>query len=162
MSSKLIYQFNHSASADEWIIVDDAVMGGESSGTFKVENGVGVFEGSVSVENNGGFSSVRHPFAKVSTQDYTKFSITLKGDGKDYQFRIKANSTDSYFYISKFSTSGSWEQIEILLRDMYPSFRGRKLDQPNFLHNSIEELAFLIGNKQTEKFKLQIDKIELK
>jgi hypothetical protein len=45
---------------------------------------------------------------------------------------------------------------------MYPSFRGRKLDKPNFSEDYIEEIAFLIGNKSEEKFQLLIDKIELK
>jgi len=45
---------------------------------------------------------------------------------------------------------------------MYPSFRGRKLDQPNFSKDCIEEIAFLFGNKSQEKFKLIIDKIEWK
>ena len=44
---------------------------------------------------------------------------------------------------------------------MYPSFRGRKLDQPDFDHKQIEEIAILIGNKRNEKFQLLIDKIEL-
>jgi hypothetical protein len=43
---------------------------------------------------------------------------------------------------------------------MYPSFRGRKLNQPNFSKDSIEEIL-LIGNKKKEEFKLLIDKIEL-
>ena len=162
MDSKLIYQFGHSAKADEWTIIDDVVMGGKSSGIFTVVDGMGVFEGNISVENNGGFSSIRHKFAELTTKNYTKFIITLKGDGKDYQFRIKYKSTDYHFYISQFSTSGAWEEVEFLLQDMYPSFRGRKLDQPNFCHDSIEELAFLIGNKKTEDFKLQIDKIVLR
>jgi hypothetical protein len=45
---------------------------------------------------------------------------------------------------------------------MYPSFRGRKLDAPNFSHDSIEEIVFLIGNKKNERFELIIDKIALK
>ena len=40
------------------IIVDDVVMGGESSSTFNLnEDGCGIFEGNISIENNGGFSS---------------------------------------------------------------------------------------------------------
>ena len=45
---------------------------------------------------------------------------------------------------------------------MYPSFRGRKLNQANFSNDYIEEIAFLIANKRQENFKLLIDKIELK
>lgn len=162
MSSQTIFDFTTKSDIQDWIIVDDVVMGGESSGTFKLNaDGYGVFEGSVSLENNGGFSSVRYRFGKLEVKGYTKISIKLRGDGKSYQFRIKSNSVDYYSYISTFSTSGEWQKIEIPLKDMYPSFRGRKLDQSNFSNDYIEELSFLIGNEKVEKFKLLIDKIEL-
>jgi NADH dehydrogenase [ubiquinone] 1 alpha subcomplex assembly factor 1 len=159
----VIIDFNQETDIKNWIIVDDVVMGGKSSGSFYLnEDGLGVFEGEISTDNNGGFSSLRYRFDKLKVKDYAKVIIKLKGDGKDYQFRIKANSNDSYSYISSFNSSGEWQEIEILLEDMYPSFRGRKLDQPNFEKDYIEELAFLIGNKKKEKFKLLIDRIELK
>jgi hypothetical protein len=61
-----------------------------------------------------------------------------------------------------FTTSGEWEDIEISLKDMYPTFRGSKLDLPNFSNDSFEQIVFLIGNKKSEKFELLIDKIELR
>jgi NADH dehydrogenase [ubiquinone] 1 alpha subcomplex assembly factor 1 len=45
---------------------------------------------------------------------------------------------------------------------MYPSFRGRKLNLPDFSHSQIEEITFLIANSKPEKFRLQLDKIVLK
>ena len=163
MSSMIIFDFTAQSDIQDWLVTDDSVMGGESSGTFKLNaDGFGVFSGSVSLENNGGFSSVRYRFEKLKIKGYDKISIKLRGDGKRYQFRIKSNSGDYYSYISTFSTSGEWQEIEIPLKDMYPSFRGRKLDQPNFSNDYIEEIGFLIGNKKDEKFKLLIDKIELK
>ena len=44
---------------------------------------------------------------------------------------------------------------------MYPAFRGRNLNMDNFSSETIEELAFLIGNKKKEHFKLEIDTIYL-
>jgi len=44
---------------------------------------------------------------------------------------------------------------------MYPAFRGRKLELPNFSESTIEEIAFLIGNKKNEDFELLIDSITL-
>jgi hypothetical protein len=85
----------------------------------------------------------------------------LKGDGKEYQFRIKDNSQRYYSYITTFQTSGEWQRIEIPLKTMYPSFRGNRLNLPDFSHPFIEELVFLFGNKKVEKFKLVISKIEL-
>jgi hypothetical protein len=45
---------------------------------------------------------------------------------------------------------------------MYPSYRGRKLDLPNYPGKTMEEITFLIANKQEEHFKLEIDSISLK
>lgn len=163
MNSILIFDFNKNSNIQNWIIVDDIVMGGESSGSFKLSaDGFGVFQGSISLDNNGGFSSVRYRFQKKAINDNTKFVIKLRGDGKKYQFRIKSNSGDYYSYITPFLTSGEWQEIKIPLKDMYPSFRGKRLNQPNFSNDYIEEVTFLVGNKKNENFKLLLDKIELK
>ena len=157
-----IFNFNQNSNLRNWRIVDDVVMGGRSEGNFKITSeGNGMFWGNVSLENNGGFSSVRYVFNKTNVKGYTKIVIRVKGDRKDYQFRLKANSNDYYSYIMPFSTLGEWETIEIPLDEMYPSFRGRKLSMSNFSGDSIEEIAFLIANYKAEEFKLLIDSIEL-
>lgn len=163
MQTSVIFDFNKKANIQNWLIVDDVVMGGMSSGQFTLNaEGHGQFTGEVSLENNGGFSSVRYRFDKIDVQPTDKIVIRLKGDGKSYQFRVKDDMRTAYSYIISFNTSGDWEQIEIPLSSMYPSFRGRTLDKANFSHDHIEELAFLIGNKKAESFNLLIDKIELK
>jgi hypothetical protein len=162
MNTKVIFDFDANQDLNKWSVVDDTVMGGRSNGSFQLsEEGHGVFAGYVTTENNGGFSSVRHDFDKLSVNGFEKVVISLKGDGKDYQFRIKASKSDYYSYIKQFSTSGEWEEIVIPLCDFYPSFRGRKLNMSNFSGTSIEEVTFLIGNKRKESFRLMIDKIEL-
>lgn len=162
MTLYLIFDFNKNSNIENWTIVDDVVMGGKSSSTFRLSaQGHGVFQGVISLENNGGFSSVRYRFEKIRIGESTKIILRIRGDGKKYQFRIKSNSDDYYSYIAPFSTTGDWQEIEIPLKEMYPSFRGRKLDQPNFSNDYIEEITFLIGNNRQEEFKLLIDKIEL-
>lgn len=163
IDSHVIFDFKKNSDLQNWFVVDDVVMGGRSLGTLKLnDNGQGVFEGRISLENNGGFSSVRYRFKETDVSDYTKIVVTLKGDGKNYELRIKDEAYNSYSYIRPFSTTGEWEEIEVQLDDMYPSFRGRKLNRPNFSHNQIEEFTFLIGNKKPENFRLIIDKIELR
>jgi NADH dehydrogenase [ubiquinone] 1 alpha subcomplex assembly factor 1 len=163
MSSKIIFDFNKKSNLRNWIIVDDIVMGGQSSGSLKLSaDGFGVFQGSISLDNNGGFSSVRYRFQKIAIDNYTEIVLKLKGDGKKYQFRIKSNSRDYYSYITPFLTSGEWQEVKIPLKEMYPSFRGRRLNQPNFSNDYIEEITFLVGNKKNENFKLLLDKIEFK
>jgi hypothetical protein len=58
----------------------------------------------------------------------------------------------------------NWFWLALLFPFIGPVFyflAGRRLDQPNFSHEFIEEIAFLIGNKKPESFKLLIDKLEL-
>jgi len=163
MTTKTIYDFKKDSSLKDWEVEDDVVMGGRSSGEFSINtDGHAVFEGYVSLENNGGFSSVQYKFPKLDVSDFSKIVIKLKGDGKDYQFRVRSDLQDYYSYITNFSTSNEWQEIEIDLNDMYPSFRGRKLDLPNYKGIDLQEVRFLIGNKRNEKFKLLIDKIELR
>jgi hypothetical protein len=45
MNPKIIFDFNKKADVREWIVVDDAVMGGESSSTFNLnDDGFGVLK----------------------------------------------------------------------------------------------------------------------
>ncbi|WP_166382426.1 CIA30 family protein [Polaribacter sp. 11A2H] len=161
MESLVIFDLEKN-SPDNWKIINDAVMGGKSLGSFYFnEKGNCVFEGNVSLENNGGFSLLRYRFDAVKTQKYSKIIIKVKGDGKRYQFRLRSRLSDDHVYISFFETSNEWEDIEILLSDMYPTFRGNKLQKPNYSKERLEEIAFLIGNKKAEGFKLEIDSIML-
>lgn len=162
MSTTPIFKFTKEANISNWQIVDDVVMGGRSNGNFSLNNnGYGVFSGKIALDNNGGFSSLRYNTKTIDIVKHTKVCIKLKGDGKVYQFRIKADRNERYSYITTFKTSGEWETIIINLKDMYPAFRGRILDYPNFNKTTIEELAFLIGNKKAEAFELIIDTITL-
>ena len=45
-------------ATDSWRNIDDVVMGGLSSSEMVIEDGVAVFRGDVSLDNNGGFASV--------------------------------------------------------------------------------------------------------
>lgn len=163
MNLQTVYDFNKNVNPRDWNIVDDVVMGGRSNGRFYINpDGHGVFTGVVSIENNGGFSSVRHTSNNIKTSKNGIMVLHLKGDGKSYQLRIKDKLNTYYSYVTTFKTSGDWEVIEIQLKNMYPSFRGRTLNLPNFNAETIEEIAFLIGNKKNESFTLLIDKIELK
>ncbi|WP_079737033.1 CIA30 family protein [Polaribacter sp. KT 15] len=162
LSSQILFDFKKSVNIEDWKIVDDVVMGGKSNGSFILNNsGYGEFYGKISLENNGGFSSLRNKNINLKTIGYTEVVIKVKGDGKKYQFRLKDNLDNAHSYISPFTTSGEWQTIRIKLSEMYPAFRGRKLSIANFSANSIAEIAFLIGNKKQETFKLEIDKIYL-
>ena len=133
---KTIFDFTQENDGEGWYIVNDGVMGGLSKGQFLSEDGVSIFKGTVS-----------------------RFAIKVKGDGKAFQFRVKSDRYQQFSYVFEFTTSGEWEEISIPFASLSPRFRGRNLDMPNFDGKKIEEVAFLIGNKREESFKLQLSAI---
>mgnify|MGYP001626881648 FL=1 len=161
-SDALIFNFTKEANLSSWQVIDDGVMGGRSQGNIAInEEGNAVFEGTVSLDNYGGFSSVRHRLLEKDISKYTKVLLRIKGDGKKYQFRIKEKRRDYYSYITTFQTTNKWQTITLEMHQMYPAFRGRTLNMDNLKPNKIEEIAILIGNKKAEKFRLEIDSISL-
>ena len=157
----ILFKFDEHAS-NKWSVVDDGVMGGLSQGHLSInEDGIGIFHGEVSLENNGGFSSMRLNLDRKNIGAYTELCLRIKGDGKSYQFRIKSSRYDRHSYVYSFTTSGEWESIIIPLREMRPRFRGRNLNMPNYDGEYLEEVAFLISNKKAEHFQLMIDQLVL-
>ncbi len=162
MTATPLYQFD-SKSTDDWQIVDDRVMGGQSYGNFKVnDSGHGLFDGEVSTVNNGGFSSVMMSLRSEELSHNKAFLLKVKGDGKNYQFRVKTSVYARHSYIYTFETNGKWQEIKISFNKMYASWRGRILDMPNYDGAAIEEMRFLIGNKKNESFQLEMDWIKVK
>jgi len=163
LNNLVLFDFSENTRLDKWQVVNDGVMGGLSKATFKMgENGTALFTGRVSLENNGGFSSLRYSTGEIIVDGHTTLLLYLKGDGKNYQVRIRENNDDYFSFITTFQTSGKWETIELPLKEMVPSFRGRKLDRHNYSGNTIVELTFFIGNKKAESFTLELQKAFLK
>ncbi|MGD2004282.1 MAG: CIA30 family protein [Flavobacteriales bacterium] len=161
-NNPVLFDFSKESSLSNWFVVNDGVMGGLSEGALELTSeGHGSFTGQVRLENYGGFTSIRCATGKIETPEGAIVRMRVKGDGKNYQFRVKHKARDYQSYITTFSTSGEWETIEIPLSKLYPSFRGRVLDMPNFNHESLTEFTFLIANKKAETFELLIDEVKL-
>ena len=160
--AKKIYDFNKEQNIRDWQVVDDVVMGGRSLGSFTLdENGNGLFNGFISLDNYGGFSSIRL-WKEEKVDNYQYIVMKVFGDNKLYQLRIRSSYYDRHVYVKEFFAKNEWSEIKIALNSMQPQFRGRKLRMRNFNSDSIVEIGILIGNKVEEKFSLLIDYISLK
>lgn len=157
-----IYTFSAQTDLSDWRVVNDGVMGGVSkSNLVHNDAGQGQFAGHVSLANNGGFASIQLNTTVQRAETKNFIVLRLKGDGKGYEFRLKGDLSQAESYVHPFITSGAWETIKLPISGFYPQFRGRKLNLPNFSFDSIEQLSFLIANKQEEDFVLLIDWIGL-
>ncbi|UZO80309.1 CIA30 family protein [Aquimarina sp. ERC-38] len=146
----------------QWKVVDDVVMGGKSAGSFQLDpKGFGVFSGTISLENNGGFSSVRYDFPSKEIKNFTYISLRVRGKPSRYQLRLKTNTEDRHAYIHYFEIDENWKTVLLKISDFYPTFRGKRLDMPNFSEATLEQVAFLLANKKQESFRLEIKNIHL-
>ena len=146
-------------SNNKWYVVNDNVMGGLSKGNISYINNTLIFKGRISLENNGGFSSIKKYPKNILVNKNNKIVLTVKGDGKTYYLRVKSKINDYYTYTIPFKTTNNWQIITLKLADFYPIFRGRKLNMDNFNKTTIQEIGFLIGNKKNEEFKIEISEI---
>ena len=85
---------SQSSDAASWQIVNDGVMGGRSSSQasiVKLETGGDAmrFAGNLSLENNGGFASVRsRPSGSLGLDPGETIVLRVKGDGRRYTFNL--------------------------------------------------------------------------
>jgi NADH dehydrogenase [ubiquinone] 1 alpha subcomplex assembly factor 1 len=158
-----LFQFGPDADLSAWEIQDDVVMGGRSQGAFALnEAGNLVFSGAVSLENDGGFSSLQYGFEPIDVSQHRAIVLGLKGDGKRYQLRIESKKNARHSYAYDFQTSGAWQAIEIPFADMYAIHHCDRLDLPNYPGKTLAHLQLLIGNATAETFQIELDKIWLK
>lgn len=154
--------FDKNNNVQRWYVTNDTVMGGVSNSSVKInDKGNLVFSGKVSTENNGGFAMVHLPVNIQLDEQKLCVKLTVKGDGKQYQLRLKSSTSQRYSYVQAFRTDQTKEEIILPLTGFYPAFRGRKLNFGNFSAKKIQEVAVLIGNKKDENFSLEIIKIAI-
>ena len=143
----------------DWQVVNDNVMGGQSAATLKLtEDTHGLFKGYLSLENNGGFSSIRGYYPPNISQ-IKSVKLRIKGDGRKYSFRVRGNTSKWASYSHSFSTiEDEWVTKELKIEDFYPTYRGYKLaDMPTLSELIIKEIGVMISDKQTGPFELLID-----
>ena len=148
------------AAIEAWYVVNDGVMGGISSSRMRPEAGdVAVFEGNLSLENNGGFASVRTEIAEGILAGASTLILTVRGDGKRYQLRLRmSQGFDGVAYGASFeTTAGQWSEVELPLELFRPTFRGyvprdaRPLDPAR-----VRQVGLMLTDKQEGPFRLEV------
>ena len=144
-----------------WFVVNDTVMGGLSESRLVVGAHFIEFKGDVSLQNNGGFASVRTPFT-LENKNAEQLSVVVKGDGKQYQLRLRVDQyLDGPAFVYKFQTTANKTQTLVVTEEDFTlMYRGRAFYadyQLNF--DDVRSLGFMISEKQAGKFSLEVQAI---
>lgn len=159
----VMVDFAAGGEQDRWRIVNDSVMGGVSSSRFSVTSeGTAVFEGSVSLENNGGFASVRRLPSTYALDGREGLELRVRGDGQRYELRLRTNDRfDGVAWRAPFDTTdGDWVTIRIPFDRFAAGFRGFRVPDAGPLDVArVRQIGFLIADKQSGPFRLEVRSI---
>jgi hypothetical protein len=155
----ILVSFHSEASQLSWQPLGDRVMGGQSDGTVdRAEGGVGIFHGTVRLDNGGGFSSGKadlpEPFDAAL---YTGIELLARGDGKTYKIGLR-NSTDrrSIVYQHAFTpATEDWSRLQLPFSDFIPTWRGRTVSDAEPLNTGhLASASLFVSGRQAGEFRL--------
>ena len=144
---------NPNTLRDSWI-VNDGVMGGVSQSSLRQDIDSMLFEGVVSLENNGGFASMR---SSVRFPQGTQLiELIAKGDGKRYKLVLRTELAPRVTYVADFIALPTWQTYRFNLSQFKSTFRGRDVNAPTLSFSDVIDFGILISNNQAGSFAIQL------
>ena len=157
---KLIVDFRSPDERNKWENINDTVMGGISSSRMSgLENNAALFQGNVSLENNGGFASMRTHPREFDLNGCNGLMVKVKGDGKNYRLRLRTGDAyEGIAYQAVFPTEqDQWTTARLLFDQFQPVFRGRVVEDASPLDlTAVQRIGVMIADKQDGPFRLEI------
>jgi hypothetical protein len=150
-----LLDFSSSEAVQTFRVINDGVMGGVSTSRLSSAGGAMVFEGDVSLENNGGFASLRGP-VKFPAES-AALLLTMRGDGQRYKLTLKLDdSTGTVQYQAAFAAPREWQTLRFKPADFAASFRGRPVVAPIVRLVDVQYVGLLISDKQSGAFRIEL------
>lgn len=160
MTASLPVAFALIVGATPWIPIDDVVMGGVSASRAAItDEGTLVFSGNVSLDQGGGFASIRSAPGHHDLGGCSGIVVRVRGDGKTYKLNLKTDAAfDGVQYQATFTPdAGSWQDVRLPWMAFAPRFRGRPRPDASPLDPArIVTFGFLIADRQAGPFRLEV------
>jgi monofunctional biosynthetic peptidoglycan transglycosylase len=164
-----LFQFNEPDEIAKWQIVNDGVMGGRSSSRAEISKtgdveGFMRFTGRLSLENNGGFASVRSRAAgPLGLKEGDTISMRVKGDGRRYTFNLYTPDRRTAFsYQLEFDTKADeWTEIKLPVDKFVAHSFGRPLPNMKLNPSQVQSIGILLGDKKSGPFEILVDWISV-
>ena len=148
-------------AAAGWRIVNDGVMGGVSSSSVADSADGVVFTGTVSLDNNGGFASIRNVFTDVvDLSGFDDLVVDVAGDGKTYVVELRTDQEDVAYW-QRFTPTAGATSFALPLDGFAPHTRfGEPIEGgpvPDLTR--VRSVAIYILDKQVGEFRIIIRRI---
>ena len=160
-----LFDFTEADPAKQWQTVNDGVMGGVSEGKFKITDTKTMeFFGTLSLENNGGFASVRTKAKKLSLEKGDSLVAKVRGDGRQYMLNLYPNKQRmAYSYRATVQTKkDEWIEVKVPLDKFEATSFGRIVKNAGLVKpEQVNSLGFMLSDKRAGPFKMEIESIQV-
>ena len=147
---------------EDWSVVNDTVMGGVSSSSLERNDGL-LFSGTLSLENNGGFVSMRTQTDLPPLIGTEGLRLHAKStDGNTYQLVLWIEGYGPRLYY-KHDFEPINEPQELYFADFQAVSYGRQVSAPPLDKQlqAVRSVGILMGDKQEGEFALKIQELSI-
>ncbi len=157
--------FGKEGRVNDWYVVTDRVMGGLSNSKVTYSKESLLFSGSVSLENNGGFASIRSSQQLFDLSNFSEVQIRFRTTDLDRTFALRLNTNTRYYrpsYNHYFRASSTdWQTRRFKLDKFKETILGKTTGNtiPLVKLKRILRLGIMLNDKKEGNFSLEIDSI---
>jgi NADH dehydrogenase [ubiquinone] 1 alpha subcomplex assembly factor 1 len=157
VSPKVLFDFEGTGTA-QWRVESDRVMGGRSTGSAEVAEGMLVFTGEV-VTEGGGFSSVRAG-RQVDLSGYDGIELRVRGGGRTFALDVSDGTESRGREVTRrapFPTTGSWETVRVPFDALEETAHGEPVSPGPLNRSAVTSIGIYIIDGKDGPFRLEVD-----
>jgi hypothetical protein len=148
-----------------WVLISDNIMGGVSKSKLEYTENTMVLSGNISLDNFGGFSSVKTTFGKHDLSQFKGVKIRFKSSKQKFAFTLEDNKNWTLpNYKGDFCSSKEnlWEEKIIYFKD----FKEYQIGEPTAKKlkdtslKNIVRMGIITTEKKEGPFSIEIDYVE--
>jgi NADH dehydrogenase [ubiquinone] 1 alpha subcomplex assembly factor 1 len=161
----LTFDFGNSADKTrDWVLITDNVMGGLSKSEIIYNANSILLKGDISLDNFGGFSSIRTKFSQLDLSQYEGVKIKFKSTKQHFAFTLEnSQNWTRPNYKNNFHSNkdGTWMVATLYFKD----FQENVIGQPTGKQLNLEKLKKIVRigiittKKEEGPFSLEVDYI---
>jgi len=157
--------FGTEKMGDQWVVLNDGVMGGLSKGKIAMQTNSLQFKGEISLANNGGFASIRSPYGDCALAEKSSVVLSYRTVGYSFAFLLKTDKRyyNPYYKLALPHTAGYWKTARLDLMDFEEYIMGRKTGK-KITKEKLKEvirLGIITNEKKADDFFIEINYLKV-
>ena len=149
----------------DWVVVNDTVMGGVSSSQVAVDDTL-VFSGELSLEQNGGFASIRARVDEGAFAGVSAIRLEVDGDGRTYDLTLRRRDVPlrAGSYGVQVPTEVGRSEVVVPIHAFRPTSFGRPVNGAPALDAglaAVDTVGLMLADKRSGPFSIELLSLSL-